>query len=77
MKNERDVKTESEMIDYLRRLCQAKSQKEIAQDFGCSDSYISSLLSGKSVISQGLASKMGYRMYTNIVRTFELITEDK
>lgn len=72
----KDLRTESELIETLRRLVQSEgSQEAAARSLKVPGALISYVLNGQRGISETLATAMGFKIVN--VRTFQPITEDK
>jgi len=54
--------TETELRGKLVRMCNDRSQAEIARSFGISRAYISDIIAGKRRISKKIAKLLGYRV---------------
>ena len=52
--------TEKQLVALLRKECEEKNQKIVAQERGFSESHISSVLAGKRGIGDDLAKALGY-----------------
>lgn len=65
------VLDEAAMRLELERLCAATSQKEVAERFGFSPSYINDVLRGRRAFSGDLAQWFGYRRVVIFIKTAE------
>jgi transcriptional regulator with XRE-family HTH domain len=60
----KELTHERMLAELKKRASDSRSQSQLARDLGVSISFLSKVLTGKTPVTDGIASKLGYRKVT-------------